>query len=212
MRPAWVKQRTPWLFDSAEAPFPLPQLPEWVANMELMLMKPIEHSATELARAFHSAYPDMLAPRTFAELAKLGTSDERTEAVRVAAHLMVCELMKHFTVRNLATKQPAFNNLRELLMQWHSRLKTIHDFASAAGWNTVKVLYKLPESLSEHDNRIWRMALLLCTNDVVAVGPQVLGLLPQIIDKRDPAFPQRMADMAVSFFVEALEAQVTTAA
>jgi hypothetical protein len=175
--------------------------------MELMLMKPIEHSATELARAFHSAYPDMLAPRTFAELTKLGTPDQRAEAARVTAHLMVCELMKHFTVRNLAAEQPAFNNLRELLMEWHSYLKSDPLYANEAGWNTVKSVGKRPEGLSEYNCRIWDVALLLCTNAPLAKGPEVLALLPDIIGTRDPLFPKNMADTAVIFFVEALEAQ-----
>lgn len=171
-------------------------------------MNILEHPMNELARTFHNTFPNIVVRKTFGELAKLGTPEQRAEAVRVAAHRMVCVLMKHFTVRNLAAEQPAFNDFRELMMLWHSRLKVDRHFANAAGWNTVKTDYRHPTGLiGEEEERIWYMALLLCTNDVVAVGPKVLALLPDIIGPRDPTFPQIMADEAVSFFVEALEAQ-----
>lgn len=167
-----------------------------------------EHPAYGLAQKFQADYPGVQTSLSFAELAKLGTSVQRAEAVRVAGHLMVCELMKHFTVRNLAAKQPAFNKLRDLLMQKHSRLRADRNIYNAADWQTVRDKFSLPTDLiSKEEERIWYMALLLCTNEVVAVGPEVLKLLPEIIGSRDPAFPQSMADIAVSFFVEAMNAQ-----
>ncbi len=163
---------------------------------------------SDLLYAFAQAFPDVSVKGRLSEVyTKSHTAEQRAEAARVAAHLMVCELMKHFTVRNLAAEQPAFNDLRKLLMEWHSYLKSNPLYANEAGWNTVKSVGKRPEGLSEYDQRIWNVALLLCINAPLAKGPEVLALLPDIIGTRDPLFPKNMADTAVIFFVEALEAQ-----
>ena len=171
-----------------------------------------QHPVYAAAQAFHAAFRSVEVSPSYAELAKLGTPEQRAEAVRVAAHKMIAPLLAHRIITEYAELQPEFAKLRANLIEWHGKLADDAAHNTEHGWESVKDLYKHPEDVVGRRGQMWDMLLDLCTHDLMKQGPRLIAWVKLIFGQDFPLFPESLAKMAVSFFVDALQAEQAKAA